>query len=201
MNREPHSSTAIGSVDLLRHGQTRRDDIFRGRTDDPLTDAGYRQMQSAVGDAHWDRVICSPLSRCQQFAEHIADGCGVVLEQETRFREYDFGDWDGRTYTEVMRDQASAVERFFADPCAAPPPNGEDFTRFQQRVLTAWRELLEQAPQQRTLVVSHGGVIMVVLAEVLGVDRLHGRIEMAYACHSRIRLDPSSRRPRLVSHG
>ena len=40
--------TPTSCIDWLRHGETRGGNRFRGRTDDPLTDEGWRQMWAAV---------------------------------------------------------------------------------------------------------------------------------------------------------
>jgi broad specificity phosphatase PhoE len=67
-----------------------------------------------------------------------------------------------------MSADAEALGRFWADPVAHPPPNGEALLAFQGRVLAAWDEVLRQDRGDRTLVISHGGVIRVILCQVLG---------------------------------
>jgi len=231
MEKNDASTDNPAIIDLIRHGRTVRDNIFRGVTDDPLSEPGWLQMNAAVGDERWDRIISSPLGRCRKFAAELAEKNQLQLETDQRLSEYDFGDWDGKTYHEVMNKDAGLVERFFADPFSHRPPNGELFVDFTQRVLQGWRQLsgevvagkaragqtrpdttrpdttrpdttrTDTTPPGKTLVVAHGGVIMTILADVLGVDRLHGRIEMPYACRSRIRLDQGGKRPRLVFHG
>ena len=189
-----------GVADLLRHGETQTPDIFRGWTDDPISKTGWQQMLSAVADDHWDRIVSSPLSRCSEFAAHLGKKFGLNVEYDENFKEYNFGDWDGHTYEEVMADQGHLVTAFFQDPEKSPPPNGEDFSLFKHRVLTAWHAVLDESHLEKTLIISHGGVIMTVLADVMGVDRLHGKIEMSYACRTQLRLDQLGKRPRLIFH-
>ena len=85
------------TIDLLRHGQTERDNIFRGSTDDPLHELGWSQMQTACGDDRWHRIVSSPLSRCRHFAEALAIQHGSEFDVDDRLSEYHFGDWDGKT--------------------------------------------------------------------------------------------------------
>ncbi|MEM7194418.1 MAG: histidine phosphatase family protein [Pseudomonadota bacterium] len=200
MKKDSTRTDQTGCVDILRHGRTMQPDIFRGRTDDPLSEAGWEQMWLAVGDDRWDAVITSPLSRCSDFARQFSSKTGAELTEDERLLEYDFGDWDGKTYDVVMADQAAEVEAFFSDPYSRPPPNGECFTAFTERVLEIWHEVCRQRYHRATLLITHGGVIMTMLADVFGVDRLHGKIEMSYACRSRIRMDQSGARPRLLFH-
>jgi len=61
------------TLDLLRHGQPEGGNVFRGRTDHPLTEEGWQQMYQSCENRQWDVIITSPLSRCQEFAHKLAD--------------------------------------------------------------------------------------------------------------------------------
>lgn len=166
----------VHRLDLLRHGETRGGSRFRGRLDDPLTERGWEQMWAAVGPGEgdgegvpvWDGIVTSPLARCADFARALSERRGIPLRLDPRLAELDFGDWEGRIAAELMATEAEALGRFWADPVAHPPPGGEPLLAFQARVLAAWGELLRQDRGDRTLVISHGGVIRVILCQVLG---------------------------------
>lgn len=183
-------------IDLLRHGATKQPDIVRGSMDDPLSELGHRQMQQALGSERWEHIVCSPLGRCRTFAEHCAKNWGVPALPDERLREYHFGDWEGRTWAELWQEQPHSVRAFFADPDNHPPPGGEIYAEFRARVLDAW-DAIAADPPPRTLVITHGGVLMLVLAEVLGVKQIGGRIELGFAARARIHLCPETRRARL----
>ena len=188
-------------IDLLRHGKTQHEAIFRGVTDDPLSDFGWSQMVGATSGKEWHRVITSPLQRCHRFARYLAKGQAVTLESDDRLREYHFGDWDGQPYETVLMTQSQQVTQFFNDPESLTPPNGECYRDFCCRVLSFWRELVEMSlPGQKILMITHGGVILVVLAHVLGVKYIHGKIHLPYACRTQIRVGPGNGAPYLVSH-
>ena len=74
-----------------------------------------------------------------------------------------------------MAEAPEALTRFWNDPDKYPPPGGEPLARFQARVLDAWSEIVFRHAGQRVLVVSHGGVIRVLLCRLLErpVTRLH----------------------------
>lgn len=154
-------------VGLLRHGEVEGGSRFRGHTDDPLTPSGLAQMYAAVADsAPWDRVISSPLIRCAEFARAFAMQNNVPLTIDTRLQEMHFGQWEGRTAAEILSSESEALARFWQDPEAYPPPLGESLGQFQARVLEGWQDLVTTEIEQRTLIVTHGGVIRLLLCHV-----------------------------------
>lgn len=159
-------------LDMLRHGETVSGGGFRGRLDDALTEAGWQQMRSAIANAgRWDRIISSPLCRCAAFATECAEQCKLPLEFEPDLRELDFGDWEGRTAAELMIDQSDALGRFWNDPYGFTPPGGERLVDFEARVLTAIERLTDRFAGERILLVTHAGVMRLLLAEARGLPR------------------------------
>lgn len=151
-------------VDLLRHGETTGGALFRGSVDDALTPRGLNEMRAAVASAGpWDAVVSSPLARCTLFARDWAQRCGLPLLIEQDLRELHFGAWEGECAAVLMRTDADRLSRFWADPYAHPPPEGESVDAFEQRVLRAWNTIIERHADARILIVTHGGVIRVIL--------------------------------------
>lgn len=154
-------------IDLLRHGETRAGSVYLGRCDAPLSETGLRQMAKAVQDApQYHVVLSSPLVRCAAFAQDFAQRHSLPLHYEARFREMDFGAWDGRSAAEIAAADPGALENFWRDPVAFPPPQAEPLLSFQARVLAAWRELPARYPGRRVLLVTHGGVMRVILCHL-----------------------------------
>ncbi len=172
-------------LSLLRHGATEQGGGFRGRLDDALTAQGWAQMTSAVqGQGPWDGLVSSPLRRCAAFAERLAEQHGLPLWREADLRELDFGDWEGRSAAELMESQADLLGRFWADPYAVTPPNGEPMQAFEARVLGAVQRLVHEGQGRHLLVVTHGGVMRLLLARardlaparLLEVEVAHGQL-------------------------
>lgn len=164
------------SVGLLRHGEVEGGSRFRGHTDDPLTPAGLAQMYAALADSdRWDRVISSPLIRCAEFASAFARQSSLPLTFDTRLKEIHFGRWEGRSAAELMTEDPEALARFWRDPDAYPPPSGESLAHFRARVLDVWNDILSAYADQHVLIVTHGGVIRVLLCHVfqVSVSRWH----------------------------
>lgn len=159
-------------LDMLRHGETVCGGGFRGRLDDALTESGWLQMRHAVASVGpWDRIISSPLRRCAAFAVEWAEQCKLPLEFEPDLRELDFGDWEGRTAAELMVDQSDALGRFWSDPYGFTPPGGERLIEFEARVLTVIERLTDRFAGERILLVTHAGVMRLLLAEARGLPR------------------------------
>lgn len=171
-------------IGLLRHGEVKGGTRFRGHTDDPLTEIGWEQMRISTENSDWDRVISSPLERCADFARAFTRQYSLPLSFDERIKEMYFGTWEGRTAAQLMAEDPTALERFWADPEAHPPPSGELLSQFQARVLTAWDSLVHRYSGQKLLLVTHGGVIRILLchvqqrplSELLQIEVKHGAL-------------------------
>jgi broad specificity phosphatase PhoE len=162
-------------VGLLRHGAVEGSEVYRGRTDDPLSAIGRVQMWEAmVGLNHWDRIVSSPLQRCADFATEFAHYHSIPLSLEPGLAEIDFGEWEGRSATELMRSSHTALTDYWRDPCNHTPPGGESLSQFRQRVVESWETLRRSHDGQRLLLVTHGGVIRMLLCHLQGwsLDRI-----------------------------
>jgi alpha-ribazole phosphatase len=159
-------------LELLRHGETELGGGLRGSLDDALTEVGWAQLRAAVADgSRWDRLISSPLQRCARFAEELATQQGVSLGLEADLQELHFGAWEGRSTADLMQTSATELGRFWSDPYGFTPPDGEPLLAFEARVLRAVQRLQAQHAGERLLLVTHGGVIRLLLARARGLPR------------------------------
>lgn len=168
-------------IDLLRHGDTGQRS-YRGQLDDPLTELGWSQLRAATEGGGWDLIVTSTLQRCAAFARELAQSRNLPLRLEPRLVEYHFGRWQGVPIETLAAMDADALGRFWADPVAYPPPGGETFAQFRDRLSEALDALVEEARNRRVLVVSHGGAIRLLrcIAERRGFGDMAG-IEVEHA--------------------
>jgi len=185
-------------IDWLRHGEPAQGGRFRGDREDPLTAEGWTQLRRMTdGDPGWTQVISAPARRCRAFAEVFAAEQDLPLVCRSDLAERGFGDWEGQRADELP---LADLERLWTDPVGFTPPGAEPFLAFQARVRAAWNELCAEATPY-PLVFTHGGVIRVILGEVLGLSaEALLRIEVPYACRTRLRL-PDAGYPSLMTHG
>jgi alpha-ribazole phosphatase len=162
-------------VGLLRHGEAEGGNVYRGRTDDPLSTTGWAQMRLATAQLNqWDWVVSSPLQRCAAFAGEFAHRLDIPLTLEAGLAEIDFGTWEGCSAAELMEVAPAALADFWRDPLNHPPPGGETLGQFRERVVEVWERLCRNHKGKRLLLVTHGGVIRMLLSHLQGwpLDRL-----------------------------
>ncbi len=191
-------------VDLLRHGEAEGGACFRGSQDDLLTEQGWAALRVATAPElcgaapAWDQVLTSPARRCADFARELGRRMEIPVIVQATLRERHFGAWEGCTAAQIP---ARALNAFWADPGGYTPPGAEPFSEFRRRVATAWWDIHE-AEARRQLVVTHGGVLRVIVGEVLGLaDASLLLLEVPHACRTRIRLPDGAGLPSLVAHG
>ncbi len=159
-------------LDLLRHGETERGGGLRGSLDDALTAKGWEQMRAAVvGQGPWDRVVSSPLQRCARFASELGARLDLPVSLERDLQELHFGTWEGQSAAALMETDAEGLGLFWADPYRFTPPQGEPVSEFSERVLSAVSRLHQAYAGQRVLLISHGGVMRLLLVRARGLPR------------------------------
>lgn len=160
------------TLDLLRHGETELGGGLRGSLDDALTPVGWEQMRAAVqGQGPWDRIVSSPLQRCALFAQELAGQLALPVTFDKDLQELHFGEWEGQSAAALMQTDEQALGLFWADPYGFTPPQGEPVLEFSQRVLAAVTRLQQAHAGERVLVVCHGGVMKLLLAQARGLPR------------------------------
>lgn len=152
------------ALHLLRHGAPETPGLLMGRTDGAPTRDGIAGCVSQAADLGIERLIASDLQRCRLAGEAIGAATGVPTAFDPRWRELDFGDWDGMPGSAVDPD---LLGRFWADPDANPPPGGERWSSLVARVAGA----LDDISAGPTLVVTHGGAIRAALHLLCGFEQ------------------------------
>jgi broad specificity phosphatase PhoE len=98
-------------IDLIRHGEPQGGPMYRGSTDDPLSELGWQQMRGAISALQpWQQIVSSPLLRCVEFAKETAMQNDIDLLIDEGLQEVGFGDWEGKTATQL---EALDKEAFF----------------------------------------------------------------------------------------
>ena len=160
---------------LLRHGETALTPQKRfsgsGGDDPELSERGRAQAESAAralaARGTIQAVVSSPLRRCRQTAQAVADRLGLEVRVDEGLRETDFGTWEGLTFAEVMERDPDALQAWLASPDAAPP-GGESFTEVARRVAVSRDKLLARYAGRTVLVVSHVTPVKTLVRLALG---------------------------------
>lgn len=160
---------------LVRHGETdaNRDGLALGRADVPLNERGLWQaarLREALKDEHFTAVFSSPLSRTLKTAELIAADRGLDVIVENSLIEMDVGDLDGLTFAEV-RERYPGLLRRWSSPDGSDEqlPGGERLLDVHARATEFLNRTRDLYPTESVCAVTHNFVILVMLADVLGL--------------------------------
>lgn len=198
---EPTTPTTPTTVDLLRHGQVATPNLFCAPDQEPLGISGWKQLTLATQHGQWDAVITSPSRRCHDFARLLAQRMDCPFVVEDGFGEMDFGRWTGMTQNDIWAQEPELMQQLWHQPRRFIAPEGEAMEDFLARVYAAWDGLQAQYAGQHVLVLTHAGVIRVLLARVLDILYQKSlRFEVGYAQISRVRIYPDGTTS-LVGHG
>lgn len=147
---------------LVRHGQTEwsRDGRHTGSTDIPLTDEGRREGQAAgrrLAGRSFALVLSSPLERALETCRLA--GLGDAAQVREDLREWDYGDFEGRTTAQIREERPEWY--LFRDGC----PNGETAAGVGERVDRVIAEV--RAAEGDAALFGHGHCLRVLAARWL----------------------------------
>lgn len=156
-------------IHLIRHAMTSesQEGKYIGHTDVPLSEAGVAQLESMKEEYIYpvaDVVFSSPLSRCTDTARILYPEAQIVTIDE--LIEYNFGEFEGRT-AEELHEKEELFDDWLRGERDVEPPFGESNADFAKRVCTAFAAIAEgvmKAGTEDTVIVTHGGVIMTIMA-------------------------------------
>jgi broad specificity phosphatase PhoE len=138
---------------LARHGETEWNRLgrYQGWADPALNDTGRAQARALAEQLRstpFAAVYSSDLRRAHETAEIVAAPHHVPVIVEPGLREVNVGAWSGLTRDEVER-RFPRGER----------PGGETRQEHTARVLAAAERIARAHPDDRILLVSHGGTM------------------------------------------
>jgi len=160
---------------LVRHAEPVRIDEgdIEGPADPGLTARGVDQatrLGAWLAADGVDAIVTSPLRRARETAAPLAAALGLEPEVEPGVAEYDAA---AGHYIPIEELRAAKDERWYATIEGRwADVGGVDPVEFQRQVVPALDELIARHAGSRVAVMTHGGVINVFLAHVLGIDRL-----------------------------
>jgi probable phosphoglycerate mutase len=154
---------------LARHGQT-DDNIepirVQGFTDTPLNATGVEQAHALArriaAGVTLGSLWCSDLSRAFTTARIVGELVGIEARPDPRLREGNRGDWEGRRFTEVARDDPDAYAAWLRGGADFRFPGGESLREHADRVWEALTDIRARGPLP-ALVVCHRGSIRTVM--------------------------------------
>ena len=145
-----------------RHGQTsyNKQEIIMGTTDIDLDSTGEQQAKALAERiaelGTIDIIIASPMKRAQKTARAVAERCGLDIVTEERFREWDYGAYEGKSrFTEGFADNK-------VNFAVRMGKSGESLLQLTHRVYSALDDIIAEYSGRTVLLVTHGGVCRVI---------------------------------------
>jgi broad specificity phosphatase PhoE len=163
---------SLSTLVLVRHAASRGAGKFVGQQDEPLSAEGQRQLKELarkLSRFQFHAIFASDLVRAIATARPAAQRRKLELQIRPGLREMHFGRWQGLSWEQIRRREPRAADRWLKHFASEPIPGAERFPRFKQRVKAELRAILDANRGRCVLVVTHAGVIRVVLADTLGM--------------------------------
>lgn len=159
------------TVLLIRHGQTSWNAAGRwqGHTDVPLNEVGREQarlLAERLVDWPIRALYSSDLKRAAETAVIVGDALGLEAVQEKAWRERHVGVFQGLTGEEIAEKHPEAWAALQRDVFVVPP-GGESSEALYERATGALERLLTRHRGEVVAVVSHGGTMRALIAQVL----------------------------------
>lgn len=160
---------------LVRHGQTEwnQSHRFQGWLDIGLDQIGILQSQMLAryfSQIPIDYIFSSDLSRALKTAQQINQKLDCRMTLSSGLREMNVGNWEGKTWEEIEVEFKDDLNQDDAQLFGLTISGGESLLGFQKRVVETFMQIIEKHPNNELLIVTHGGVIRVLLCHLLGYD-------------------------------
>ena len=175
-------SQADAAIWLARHGETddnREPPRLQGHRDVALNETGRVQaarLARRVAACHVriSSIYSSHLIRALDTARIIGGEVGLEPVVEPRLAESDRGEWEGRRWQDVAREDPDGYAAWRAAGPGFRFPGGESLAEHSERVDQALDEI-RAGGRLPALLVCHGGTIRVALCRAagLGLEAFH----------------------------
>jgi probable phosphoglycerate mutase len=192
---------------LVRHGQTNwnAEKRVQGQSESELDTVGRQQAEDrrATIEALGIGAIYSSTSlRTRQTTDILAGNINVPVRFLDSLREIHLGPWETQLWSDLEQTDAEQVAAFKMDPQIFSLCGAESYVELQARGVSAIEGIIEQTKaHENILVVSHGAILLVVLAHYAGIDFSRLRCENLKNCsHSVLEAGVQAQR-RVVSLG
>ncbi|MDL2234164.1 histidine phosphatase family protein [Ruminococcaceae bacterium OttesenSCG-928-L11] len=162
-------------IHLIRTGKTSDGPWKRyvGQSDLPLCDKGREGLEELKKEFQYPKVemvYTSPLSRCVETADILFPDLYTV--KVDGLMDMNLGEFEGKTFDE-LRDN-DAFSQWLKNSFQNTPPGGEETEAFTKRIIHALSTIFINMMEEKVTnvaVVTHGGVIMTLLAGI-GLPKL-----------------------------
>lgn len=156
------------NIHFIRHGEIAetKNGAYIGVTDVSLSEKGRAELKKLDERFRYPYapvLFSGPLKRC-------LETCGIIYPQSkpiivNELSEMNFGLWEGKTAEELKDDET--FKKWLSGDNSAMPPMGESSADFTRRICLMFQKIVDgliSTGNTEAVIVTHGGVIMTLLA-------------------------------------
>jgi len=166
--RAPRQQIEPTIIVVIRHGSTSSTSanlISGGDGEDPeLNETGLEEASRAAKAVSpllelfnlppVTSIIYSPMRRTTQTADALLEVVGVDSVSDERLREIAFGDWDGRSMTDMELESTAEVAKWRSS-ISQKPPGGESIVELEERVKALITQVVPENQGKTVALVTH----------------------------------------------
>ena len=157
---------------LVRHGQTdwNLEGRYQGQSDIPLNATGLEQARACaarLNGQRFDALYSSDLLRARRTAEILGEKLALPVRTDTRLREINHGQWQGRTLEEIRL--AYEDHTHDSDPLNSRAPGGESVLEVARRMAQAADAITSAHPGGTVMLVGHGLALAALYCQAQGI--------------------------------
>lgn len=192
---------------LIRHAENEY--VAKGRLAGRLSgvhlnENGVKQAEAVaniLGKAPIKAVYASPLERCMETAQPLAERLKLEIIPRQGLMEIDFGDWQNKTLKQLRRRKLWKIVQ--GNPARMHFPGGETFANAQMRIVDELEALsAEHRAKDMIACFSHSDMIRLAVAYYIGTPLdLFQRIAVSPASISTLYIGEFGARIINVNHG
>jgi len=159
------------NIYLLRHGQTEenRKGSYYGNLDISLNEIGISQGNRAKDffkDIILDKIYVSDKKRTLEMVKLILGQKEIEVTQDNRINETNFGDFEGKTYEEILELYPEECKCWKDNWKEFVPPSGESYIELCKRV-KSFMEHIKKLEKENVLICAHSGVIRAIYCYIM----------------------------------
>ncbi|MBP9479675.1 MAG: alpha-ribazole phosphatase [Sebaldella sp.] len=160
------------NIIFIRHGVTdlNAQNIYFGHLDPPLNKHGIEQINNIkkiLLNEKVDLFYSSDLKRCVESAEIINEVYKLNIVKDKKFRELNFGIFEGKSYKEITEEFPLESKMFFKNWKEYKIPNGESLEEHLTRSINKIEEIKNENMGKNIIITAHSGTIRSIITHYL----------------------------------
>jgi len=164
---------------LGRHCKTEwnLENRLQGSIDLPLCDEGIKQANSYIdyiSTLGITKIVTSSAMRAKMTASIYSDKLKIPVAEMNGLRELDHGDWEGKTFSELIENANSNYTNWIENPLSVQIfGSNESISSAQQRIIESIKVIYNTYKNEKVLIITHKHIRALLLCALKGLTFDH----------------------------